>query len=283
MNISHRWIALSVVAAVLAAGTSLAGILWPNTYARETPEWSIQAVGQDCANLLVVLVVLQSAALVRKGSWRALLVWLGGLLYLIYAFAIYAFSVHFNRFFLAYVSILGLSFYAVVGSLVGLDVAKVVAPLRDHPRRKGASALLIVIGVTFGALWLSEIVPHTLEDTIPRSLIETGLWTNPVHALDLAFLLPAMVLVGVLLRKQEPWGLLLTVPLLVFAITMGLAILALFTLSAMNGHPVVVPAALAIVVIVLSSGVYTWLLLRPPAPAPERGGAKVPRQDGSRA
>lgn len=259
-------LALSVVAAVLASATSLAGILWPATYARETPAWAVQAVGQDAANLLVVVVLLTGAERARRGSMRGLLVWLGCLLYLVYAFAIYSFAVHFNTLFLAYVAVLGLSFYALVGALAGVDMDSVAAPLRDHPQRRSAAALLVAIGVVFAALWLAQIVPHLLDHTTPADLAATGLWTNPVHVLDLAFLLPAMIVVGVLLPRQHPWGLLLAVPMLVFAVTMGMGILTLFALSARAGLPVSAPAVVVVAAIVALSALHTWLLLRPRAP-----------------
>jgi len=260
-------IVLSIAAAVLATGTSLAGMLVRSTYAREADAWAVQAVGQDIANLVVAVVLLISAVAVRRGSDRGLLVWLGSLLYFIYAFAIYAFAVHFNLWFLAYVAVLGLSFHALVGTLATLDVARVAALLRGHPHRQGAGRLLIAIGLLFAVVWLAEIVPHLLANTIPPALEETALWTNPVHVLDLAFLLPAMVLVGVLLRRQHPWGLVMAVPLLVFSVTMGLGILSLFALSATRGFPVSVPAVVAVAAIVVLSGTYVVRLLRP-GPAP---------------
>ena len=263
MSVSPAPIALSVLAGVLALITSLAGILSPNTYARELRPWSIQAIGQDWANLLVALALFWAAVCVHKGSWRALLIWLGCLLYFVYAFAIYAFAVHFNPWFLAYVAVLGLSFYAFAGTLASVDVERAATPLRDHPHRTGASTLLIAIAVIFGLLWLSEIVPNLVRNTMPAGLAETGLWTNPVHVLDLGFLLPAMFVVGVLLRRQHPLGLLLAVPLLVFAVTMGIGILVLFALSAMNDLPVSVLGAGIVGAIVILSGWYAWILLWP--------------------
>jgi hypothetical protein len=220
-------------------------------------------VGQDYANLPVVGALLWSAVRLRNGSRRALFVWLGCLLYLIYAFAIYAFAVHFNGLFLAYVAVLGLSFYALVGGLAAERAEERTEPLRENPHRDGAGILLMLIGILFSGLWLAEIVPHILAGTTPDALVETGVWTNPVHVLDLAFLLPAMIWAGRLLRRQHPWGLLLAVPLLVFAVTMGLGILSMFTLYAIEGMPVAVPAAIAVGVIVLVSASYAWLLLRP--------------------
>ena len=253
------WLAL--LAAALAAATSLTGILSPSTYARDTPAWAIQAVGQDYANLPVVLILFWSSALVRKGSVPAFLIWLGCLLYLVYAFAIYAFATHFNRLFLAYVAVLGLSSYAIVCAVVGVDIARVTAGLVDHPHRRGASNLLIAIGILFALLWLAEILPHMIANTVPATLVDTALLTNPVHVIDLGLLLPAMIVVGTQLRRQRPLGLLFAVPLLVFSVTMGLAILALFALSAARGMAVAMPAAIVVALVVVASGVYASLLL----------------------
>ena len=261
-------LALSMLAALLAACTSLAGILWPGAYARETAAWAVQGVGQDLANLPVVAVLLWSAAsLLGRGSPAALSVWLGCLVYLVYAFALYAFAVHFTALFLGYVAVLGCSFHALVSALAGLDLAAATAPLRDHPQRKVAGLLLIGTGALFALLWLAEDVPHVLANTPPPSLAETALWTNPVHVLDLAFVLPAMIAVGVLARRQHPWGLFLAAPLLVFAVAMGVAILALFAMSAARSLPVAAPAAIVVGAIVVLSAVCAWRLLRPPGAA----------------
>ena len=260
---SSRLLALSVAAAVLATATSLLGLLWPGAYARETAAWSVQGVGQDAANLPVAVALVWSAVVLRgRGSLPALCVWLGSLVYFIYAFAIYAFAVHFGRLFPAYIAVLGLAFFAFAGTLAALDLDTTGVPLRDHPSRRGASNALIVIGVLFALLWLAEDVPNLLKSTVPPSLAETGLLTNPVHVLDLAFVLPGMIVAGVLLRRQRPLGLLLAPVLLVFSTMIGAAILTLFAVSAARGLPVVLPAACFAGVVTASSGVYAWKLLR---------------------
>ena len=56
------------------------------------------------------------------------------------------------------------------------------------------------------ALWLSEIVPPTFEGTFPDSLTEAGLRVNPVYVLDLAVLLPSLIVTGAFLMRGRPWG-----------------------------------------------------------------------------
>ena len=262
VSVPPLWIGSSVLVSVLVAITSLCGILLEQTYARETPAWAVQAVGQDWANLAVVVVLLASTYFVRNHSLRGYLVWLGAYLYLVYAFAIYAFAVHFQFLFLAYVLVLGLSFYTLVGGLLAASPAALARALAGSPAATAASLLLFVIGAMFAALWLSEIVPNLVAGTIPQSLAETELWVNPVHVLDLAFLLPGMIATSVLLRREEFLGNLMAVPLLVFSAAMGLGIVVNFALSAVRGLPYPLPAAVVVGAIVLLSTWVAWRFLK---------------------
>lgn len=110
MHISKTALWLSVIDALLVLAASAAGLLLKSIYARETPSWAVQGRGQDIVNLVAVVVLCMAAYGVNKGSGKAFLVWSGVLLYLLYAYSIYAFDVHLNRLFLVYVAILGLSF-----------------------------------------------------------------------------------------------------------------------------------------------------------------------------
>src|SRR5205823_9745531 len=110
MKLSKIFIWLSVLLAVLVLLASVAGLTIKSIYAREAPSWVIQAYGQDIANLITVDVLAIALYFVNKGSVKALLVWIGALLTLLYAYVIYAFAVHFNSLLLVYVAIVGLSF-----------------------------------------------------------------------------------------------------------------------------------------------------------------------------
>src|SRR6202521_6257515 len=122
MRISKTALWLSVIDALLVLLASASGIFLKSIYARETPSWAVQGIGQDIVNFVAVVVLFIAAYFVNKGSVKAFLVWGGVLLYLLYAYVIYAFDVHFNSLFLVYVAILGLSFYALVGSVIHLHL-----------------------------------------------------------------------------------------------------------------------------------------------------------------
>jgi hypothetical protein len=256
------WLWSSVFVCVLVTVTSLLGIFYKGTYSRETEAWAVQAIGQDYANLVVVLLLLICTYYLSKNSLRAYLVWMGSYIYLVYAFVIYTFFVHFNFLFLIYIIILGLSFYTLAGGLMAADKAALSTSFLSNTKSKLVSALLMAVGILFSSLWLSEIVPNLLSNKIPPSLLETGLWVNPIHVLDLAFMMPALIITSVLLWKKQIWGFLLAVPLMVFLVTMGAGIIATFIISAMGGMPGSLPAGAIIGLVMLLSTYFSYLFLR---------------------
>jgi hypothetical protein len=84
-----------------------------------------------------------AAYFVNKGSVKAFLVWSGVLLYLIYAYVIYAFDVHFNSLFLVYIAILGLSFYALEGLVIHLHLDRLQASFSANTPARAVSVFLL--------------------------------------------------------------------------------------------------------------------------------------------
>ena len=260
--IPRIWIITSIIISILITATSLFGIFFEKTYSRETYAWAIQGIGQDYANLAVVVLLLISTYFVAKHSLRAYLIWLGSYIYLIYAFVIYAFAIHFQFLFLAYVAILGLSLYTFVGGLLTADKERIKKSLRANSKSQIVSVFLMVVGILFILLWLSEIVPNLLADTVPRTLTDAGLLTNPVHVLDLSFVLPGMIIISVLLKRKNVIGCLMAVPFLVFVVTMGLGIIVMFILSALEDLPYSLPAGILIGLIMLAGTLLTYMFLK---------------------
>jgi hypothetical protein len=251
--------AWSVAIATLVTAASMWGLLSESAYEEETVNWATQARGQDVGNLLAVVTLLLSAYWHRRGSHRAGLVWLGTLLYLVYAYVVYAMAVHFNQLFLVYVAALGVSSYAVMFSLARLRTMDEAYPAPDARALAGYTS--IVIGVLFGGLWLGELVPATLTDGVPTSVSEAGLWVNPIHVIDLALLLPAMVIVGVLTLRGRTAGEFFVAPLLVFSVLMGSSIVAAMTLMLAEGFENTLPPLVMVTTIVLASAVAAWRYL----------------------
>ena len=237
-SLSRPLLTMSLLLAALTTTTSLLGLLAPWPYAAETANWRLQAQAQDLGNLLAVGVLLIAAIAARRGSVRGFLAWAGSLLYLAYAFTIYAMTVHFGPLFLPYVAGLGLSAYCLVFGLPGRTVGLQPRHLRLGSWTIGVTATL------FALLWLAGITAALGRGEVPPELTDAGLVANPVHVLDLALVLPAMLITAVLARRDDPAGTLLLAPWLTFSALMGASILAALLLTA---APVAVLAALGAV------------------------------------
>lgn len=261
VRIDDVWLGLSAAAAALTAIASAGGLFLPSVYAKETRLWAVQGAGQDAVNLVVVVPLLLACAwLARRGSTRAALVWYGLLAYLIYSYVLYAFCVHFNELFLVYVGALGSSAYALAGAAAAGRTSDWAEHFASAHGERALSALFMATAVLFGALWLSEIVPAIASRTTPRSVIDAGLFVNPVHVLDLAFVLPAMAAASVLLWKRRPVGLVVSVPLAAFMTTMGLAIVGMAVAMSVSGVGSAA-AAVPMAVLVVAAVWLTWPLV----------------------
>jgi hypothetical protein len=262
MRISKTALWLSVIDALLVLTASASGIFLKSIYVRETLSWAVQGIGQDIVNLVAAVVLFIAAYFVNKGSVKAFLVWSGVLLYLIYAYIIYAFDVHFNSLFLVYVAIVGLSFYALVVFVIHMHLDSLQAYFSANTPARLVSAFLLVLGIVFYLLWLREEIPALVTRTIPPSVTAANLPTNPVHVLDLGLYLPAMIITGLLLWRRKLLGYLLAGPLLVFSILTGSAILVIFLVMGSKGMPTSVGIEAFFVVIIVVSLVLSVLFLR---------------------
>jgi hypothetical protein len=101
-----------------------------------------------------------------------------------------------------------------------------------------------------------------VSDTVPVSLIENALPVNSVQLLDLAFLVPGMIITSVLLWRKQVGGFLLAVPLIVFFVTMGMVIIAIFINSAIKGRQASLPAGIIIILMMLMSTYFSYLFLK---------------------
>lgn len=227
MNIQSRIsiLILSLVVALLLAYVSIYGILNEDLYAKETDNWKTQSIGQDKIDLFLVLpVLLITSFLTFRNIKNAALLWLGTMLYLVYTFMIYSFAVRFNSMYPFYCITLGTCFY----SIVYFFLHKPKYGIRGMRKRNNwifvTAAYFVIIALMFYALWLSEILPATLDNSLPGSLVKTGLAINPVHTLDLALLLPAIFITGIFLLKDNPLAQMMTPAFLSFFILMNITI-----------------------------------------------------------
>ena len=198
---------LAAAAALLAAAGSVVGLVQAAAiYGQETVILADQAAAQDLVNLLLVApLIVVLGWRVRRGHLGAYFGWLGCLGFTVYNYAIYAFSIHFGPLFLVWVAVLGLSVFALLGSLATVDARAIHARLVGRSLR-WPGWFLIVAAALFALLWLREILPDLLAQRPSRSASQWNTPTNPVYVLDLAVFLPAVATSGVLLLRRHRWG-----------------------------------------------------------------------------
>jgi len=71
-------------------------------------------MGQDVVTLfLVVPALVITFMMAKRGSRKALVIWSGIVFYLVYSYIFYTLAMHFNRLFLLYCAVLGMSVYTL--------------------------------------------------------------------------------------------------------------------------------------------------------------------------
>ncbi len=201
------WWWLTCLTALMAAAASIVGLLAGGAiYDAETVLLSDAVTAQDIVTLLVVVPLLAFLLRqARRGSLAAFLCLPGVLAFTSYNYVIYTFSIHFGPLFLVWVAALGLSTFALIGGLATADMEAIKRRFADRTMT-GTAVLLIAVAALFALLWLGEIVPDLLAGDPSRSANDWKTPTNPVHVLDLAFFLPAVIMSGLLLRLRRPLG-----------------------------------------------------------------------------
>ncbi|GAB7007567.1 hypothetical protein JCM18899A_50420 [Nocardioides sp. AN3] len=171
------------------------------------------ARGTALVMLGVSLPVLVTGTLAaQRGSLMGRVAALGALAHLTYNAMLLVYATPFNALFLVHVALLGTALWSLVSALV--DPLPRLEPPPGLPVRGIATFILVVVGLN-AAAWLARIVPE-LGTHPPAFLAGTGLTTNPIYVQDLAVWLPALGLVGVMLARRHPLGVVLAGAGLVF-------------------------------------------------------------------
>jgi hypothetical protein len=240
---------LAGLATILAAFAAAVGLVVPGLY-RDAPFWAQQARGTDLATLFVAVPLLAIGMwTARRGSAAGRLAVVGGLLYVVYNYAIFAFSVAMNPLTVVHFAIFGLALWSLILGAASLALTDDVEAVTERLNRRLSAGLLIGVAALFGLLWLGQIATAISTGAVPADLARAGLSTNPVYALDLAVFLPLCALAGLgLLRRNR--GADFALPMLVWVPLMGAGVLGGFVFAALAGEEI--PTAVAAVIAALS-------------------------------
>jgi hypothetical protein len=219
---------LSLILMVFVAIVAIFGGFVEGTYERDNPSMATQAMGQDLINLFIVvpLLIITLIYMIR-GSRVATLIFGGIVAYILYSYIIYSFGIYFNNLFLLYSITLGCSLYLFILYLISIYEQDIAGWFKDEVPAKSTGIYFILIALMFYVLWLKDIIPANLNNTIPESVSAYNLLVNPVHVIDLAIALPGLLITSYLLIKGKKLGYVLTPMFLVFTILLALALIGM--------------------------------------------------------
>jgi hypothetical protein len=192
--------ASSLIITLLVATTSVAGLLYGTTL-YPTEEMLLLKVPTDLFTLVVGLpLLLGSMWLARRGKLVGLLCWPGVLLYVLYIYVSYTIGVPFNVLFLAYVVLVALSAYTIIGLVASIDAAAVRQRLGGAVPERSAGGILVGLAILFTLMNLAQIVT-ALRSPTPDYLLEFPVWIA-----DCTVVAPAWLVGGLLLWQRKALG-----------------------------------------------------------------------------
>jgi hypothetical protein len=160
----------------------------------------------------------------RRGSLRAIPIWLGAAGYLLYNAVLLLVAIPYNRFFLLYVAMLGLALGSIGAVLAQTDVGDLARHVTGRLPARGIAIYAWTVSVLNALVWLRTIVPTISADEPGSFLLGSGFLTQPVYIQDLAVWIPLMIVAAAWLWRGLPWGYLLTTSLLTLWVVEALGI-----------------------------------------------------------
>ena len=227
---------VSLVLVVSLGIVSFCGAFVQQTYEREVLSLAVQGMGQDIVNLFIVvpLLILTLTGIHRENK-RSYFIFTGILFYVVYSFFIYTLGIHFNALFLLYCLTLGTSLYLFILMIIELSRMEVQNGFSHQASVKPVAVFFIILAALFYALWLKDVVPAILKNTLPESVRDYQILVNPVHVLDMSIVLPGLIITSLLLFKKHKYGFVFAPVFLVFITVLAAALIGMAVMMKWKG------------------------------------------------
>jgi hypothetical protein len=191
-------------------------------YYNDSVSMASQARAQDIVTLIFgIPLLIIGLIFANKNSLRGKLLLTGVLGYFLYTYTAYSFIAMYNKFFLLYVIIMSLSFFAFVMNITNNELKSLQKHFKQTFPRKYVGGFLLFLGTGVCFMWLGRIIGSF--SNISAALLE-HYTTLVIQALDLGFLIPAIIMSGILLIQKKSLGYLLAAIIIIKIITLLLAL-----------------------------------------------------------
>lgn len=219
-----------------------------------------QMQANDLVTLLVGLPLLAIAFwLTLRGSLRGQLLLTGTLAFILYTYITMCFGAAYNKLFLVYVALFSLSLFALILSMMSLDLKTLPARFSEKLPRKRIAFLLFFAAAFLSLAWLGRIAPTIFQNQNPALNNVTSMF---IQAMDLGIIVPLCVLSGVLLLRRSVWGYLLASVSMMKFLTLGLAVSVMGFNMALVGVPTSIVELIVFPTITVLNAVMTSSLLK---------------------
>lgn len=196
LSIEHM---LSLVIALLMTLASVLSLMNPDVI-YPTNELRQSFFSNDVVNLVVGLPTLLGALwLAWRGKLVGLLLWPGALMYVLYNYLAYIFSMPASWYYLLLLAMIALSAYVLIGFMARLDVQNIGQHLARSVPDRFSGGLLIVFG---GFVFLRVFFVIAASQADPSSVTTSELAILPADFL----IAPAWIIGGILLWQRKPLG-----------------------------------------------------------------------------
>lgn len=199
------WLLLPILSLV----ASSVGVFNPNIYSKVvSTEVLPGTISQDLITFILSIILLILILTTKQTNYKKQMVILSFLAYLFYAYGIYVIEQLYNSFYILYLSIFTLSFWAIIFSMVNLNPEVYKYFKLEKPFRNISLVFLLFIPLLFYMLWINDLLPLMRNG-------EKIEFTFSIYILDMVFVLPAFLISAVLIIKRKGLGYLLA-PILFF-------------------------------------------------------------------
>ena len=190
------WGFTELLAIIAAAGGLLVKGIYDNLF---QADYLPGAVAQDVITLLLSVFLLFLIYATKENDFKKQIIIIGVLGSQCYLYAILTIERVYNLFYLVYLAIFALSFWALVYSLAGFRSEK-FKNLRLKSAMLYTTAISsIVIAVIFIFLWVVSLLPLMQEHRRIDYLYS-------IYILDLGFVMPAFLITAIMSLKRKPLG-----------------------------------------------------------------------------
>ncbi|MEN8173608.1 MAG: hypothetical protein ABFS03_12115 [Chloroflexota bacterium] len=205
---------LWILVAILSLIAALIGVFNQDVYSTVLrPDLLPGTISQDLITILAAMALVFLSLKTDDADTKKQIVVISLLAYIFYGYGIYVIERLYNSLYLLYMVIFSLSFWALVYSLLSINIDALKNIKAPNWIKNVSAGFLIFTALLFYFLWTSQLIP----------LMQTGEkidFLYSIYILDMALVLPAILISAVLIIKKNSLGLVFAPILFIKAFTL---------------------------------------------------------------